>query len=73
MEFLKDKGKGIKGETAVIVALDGVRRKDVFVDRGTTVFATLARKDLSVLVPGGTSTFREFSKHRNDRPIRLLC
>jgi hypothetical protein len=30
--FLKDKGKGIKGETAVIVALDGVRRKDVFVD-----------------------------------------
>jgi hypothetical protein len=30
----------------VIVALDGVRRKDVFVDRGNYVFATLARKDL---------------------------
>jgi hypothetical protein len=33
------------------------------------VFVTLAGQNLFVLVPDGTSTFREFSKRRNDRPL----
>jgi hypothetical protein len=34
---------------------------------------TLAGQNLFVPVPGGTSTFREFSKRRNDIPIYPLC
>ena len=46
------------------------RTKHVFVDRQTTLFPT--RQNLPNPVPGGTSTFREFSKRRNERGIYLL-
>jgi hypothetical protein len=43
----------------------GLRKTTVIVDRGTTVLVILPNKPVSP-VPGGTSTFREFSKRRND-------
>jgi hypothetical protein len=36
------------------------------------VFVTLPRPKLAILVPGGTSTFREFPKRRNDDLVSLL-